>query len=221
MAKRQIGSVLVFARDPIIAALVGMLVELTGREPAFARPGERYVDTLRRVRPAAMVLVDVSSDEARSDIFFAAAGKVRVPTVIFGAESRARDIGEIAADRGIPWFTIPPDPAHLAAALEAASGGVRLEASDRRRPDEVVHVPDGTQIFSDSTGCRWMAYDRRATSARREADRGGVVDRVFVSEAGVTRTVASPGDRLIDLTPDALAQQLARATGPDSGKPGD
>jgi len=37
----------------------------------------------------------------------------------------------------------------------------------------------------------------------------------------VTRTVASPGDRLIDLTPDALAQQLARATGPDSGKPGD
>lgn len=219
MATRAVGSVLIFARDPIIAALVGLLVELTGRQPAFARQGERHIDALRRVRPAAMVLVDVSLDEARSDIFFAAASKVRVPAVIFGAESRARDVGEIAADRGIPWFMIPPEPAHLAAALEAASGGARVEPSDRRRSAEVVHAADGTRIFSDPTGCRWMAYDRRGASARREADRSGVVDRVFVSEAGVTRTVSSPGDRLIDLTPDALAQQLARATGVDQGKP--
>jgi len=219
MATRLVGSVLIFGRDPMIAALVGMLVELTGRKPAFVRPGEHHVDALRRVRPAAMVLVDVSLDEARSDLFFAAANKVRVPTVIFGAESRARDIGEIAAHRGIPWFTIPPDPEHLAAALEAASGGERLDASDRRRSAEVVHAADGTHIFSDSTGCRWLAYDRRATSARREVDRDGAVDRVFVSEAGVIRTVASPGDRLVDLTVEALAKQLAGATGADCDKP--
>lgn len=218
MTTRAVGSVLIFADDPIIAALVGLLVELSGREPAFARAGERHVDALRRVRPAAMVLVDVSLEEARSDIFFAAAAKVRVPTVIFGSEMHARDVGEVAAGRGIPWFIIPPDPEHLAAALEAASGDKRREAGDRRKP-EVVSASDGTQIFSDASGCRWMAYDRRAMSGRREADRDGAVDRVFVSESGVTLTVVSPGDRLIDLTPDALAEQLARATGPDQQKP--
>ena len=36
----NIGPILVIADQPVIAALVGMLVELTGRQPVFARANE-------------------------------------------------------------------------------------------------------------------------------------------------------------------------------------
>jgi DNA-binding NtrC family response regulator len=204
------GPILIFADQPVVAALVGMLIELTGRNPVFPQPGERPVDALRRVRPLAVVLVDVTLDEARSDILFAAAARNHVGTVIFGPANRAREIASIAGERGIPWFIAPPELDELAAALDLAAGVEQRRAADRRQAEAHV-APDGTSIYRDESGRRWMVYDRRGGSDRREPDRGDTMDRVFVSEAGQRFACALESKEAADTSPSALGRQLARA----------
>jgi hypothetical protein len=65
--------VLILARESVIAALLGMLLELEAYEPVYPEPDERYEDAIRRVRPPLVVVLDGESEEARSDLFFARA----------------------------------------------------------------------------------------------------------------------------------------------------
>src|SRR4051812_6278937 len=109
--------VLVVSAQTVVAALVGMLVELTGRQPVFAATDEQPGDAVRRLRPVAVILLDAEIDAARSDLFFALTSRHQIPVVVFGSELRAREIGEIAALRRIPWITLPPDRDQLAAVL--------------------------------------------------------------------------------------------------------
>src|SRR5579885_3475886 len=124
----NVNRVLVLADGPVVAALIGMLVETTGRTPVFANPDEVPTDALERTRPIAAVIIDVSLNATESDLFFAAAAKWNIGVAVFGPETSARRIAEIAGDRRIPWFTMPPTADQLAIALDVATGGDRRRA---------------------------------------------------------------------------------------------
>lgn len=203
--------VLVFA-EPLVAALVGLLVEIAEHTPVFAAPNERVVDTVERLYPFAVVLLDVTHPAAKSDALFALARRSKFGVAVFGPEANARDIAEIAGARGIPWFTIPPTATQLQRALDLAAGGSpRSRTADRRRRLEAVIAPDGTRILSDRTGTRWMVYDRRAASDRRASSADSVLERVFVSEFGESRRYGMSSDEAARASADALEEQLARA----------
>jgi hypothetical protein len=195
--------VLVLAMEPVIAALVGMLLETTGRLPVFAEPAEGPTDALERLRPIAIVLVDIEIPDVRSDLFFGAASKWGVRIAVFGHESHAREIAEIAGGRSVPWFTSPPTVAQLRTALDATVGDPRRASQDDRRLT-VGAAPDGTRILSDSNGRRWMVYDRRQSSDRRAT-------RVFVSDAGEFRQCGLDDQETRQFGATALGAQLARA----------
>ena len=49
--------IVILARDPLVAALVGMLLEVDAYEPVFPRPDESPEEAVRRIRPALVVLL--------------------------------------------------------------------------------------------------------------------------------------------------------------------
>src|SRR5581483_3402565 len=109
--------ILILGREPVVAALVGILVEGADKIPVYANPGETATEAIERLRPLAVVLVDATIDAAQSDLFFAVAARHGIRSVVFGAVTSARAIAEIAAARGIPWFTLPPTVDELSVAL--------------------------------------------------------------------------------------------------------
>ncbi|HEY0995647.1 MAG TPA: hypothetical protein VGD77_06635 [Gemmatimonadaceae bacterium] len=225
-------SVLVISRQPMVAALVGFLVELSGFTPAFAEPGEAPEAALRRVRPVLVALLDAELDEAGSDLFFALAAKRKVALALFASPDRTDlRLPERAARRGIPSFTLPTDAGRL---TDVVSAAIRLEwwrspadrrsgAARRGRPDP---VPEGASAFRDKSGRRWFVFDRRggdrrvtspnpaSEAARMVASEREVVPstvRRFVNEDGEIREcpISSRESRRAS-RPD-LEAQLARA----------
>jgi DNA-binding NtrC family response regulator len=195
------GPVLIISQQSVVAALVGMLVELTGNQPVYANAAEQPADAVRRLRPVLVVLMDVEVDAARSDLFFATADRAGTPIVVFGARERARDIAEIAAHRRIPWLTLPADPDRLAEVVVAARGRERAPRTpDRRQPPTAAVVDDDTIILRDQAGRQWIVYDRRGSDRR-----------IFVSEDGETRSLPATATHRAS-KPAELEDQLARAT---------
>ncbi|HXT15960.1 MAG TPA: hypothetical protein VN706_10060 [Gemmatimonadaceae bacterium] len=208
---QTLNRVLVLADGPVVAALIGMLVETTGRTPVFANPNEVPSDALERTRPIAAVIIDASLSAAESDLFFAAAAKWDIGVAVFGPESAARRIAEIAAGRRIPWFTMPPTADQLARALDVAIGTQSRRGAERRSaPSEALVAPDGTRILRDTDGCRWMVYDRRVSNDRRASDGDTITVRVFVSEVGEALECGLGEMEIRQATASALELQLSR-----------
>jgi CheY-like chemotaxis protein len=220
-------TVLVLSEQPVVAALLGMLLDLIGYRPAFADDGERPEEALRRVRPVFVVLLDQEMEAAASDVFFARAAQHKVGLAVFGPRARSDRLAELAHERGVPWFEVPLDLESLVRAVEMAA------ASDwwRRRPDRRSGAPaegtearterdaDGRLVFVDPEGRRWSVYDRRRTVDRRGAGRP-ILHRFFVNEAGEEWAVplaaarggagASAGEGAP--SPEELQRQLERAS---------
>ena len=221
--------VLICAKDPMIAALLGMFTELAHGTPAFPRPDERPEEALKRVRPLLVVLVDSSLDAARSELFFALAAKRRVGLVIVGDGDRDSRVVALAQPRGIPWLELPADFQEFRQALEA---GVDSQwwrrGPDRRHEQRAPRAPltadrgtDDALVYVDDQGHRWLVYDRRAAD-RRRGERRAVPDpeaesterdvRVFIREDGERRSCELAEGEVQDVTPTSLARQLSRAT---------
>ena len=118
-AKQQ---VLILARESVIAALIGLLLELENYEPVFAEPDERYEDAIRRVRAPLVVILDGESDEARSDIFHARAAQSGARVVLFSEPVAADEVRNAARERRLPFFAMPVDRATLGSVLREAVG---------------------------------------------------------------------------------------------------
>ena len=214
MCAAVVHRVLVLSDEPVVAALVGLLVEVAGRTPVFASPGESSTDALERLRPLSVVLVDVEMGASHSDLFFAAAAKWGIGIAVFGPEMHAREIAEIASARNAPWFTMPPTAGQMTTTLDIAGGQTHRERGGERRANvEAAVASDGTRIFLDRTGQRWMVYDRRVSSDRRREDGAGdlAAVRVFVSETGETRRCGLDDAEVRQASALALETQLARA----------
>jgi hypothetical protein len=199
------------------AALLGMLLELEGYDPAFAREGEHAEAALARVRPLLVVLVDHALDVAKSDLFLARAARRQVGVVLFGALGTGGSASAWAQSRRVPWFRMPVDGAELRRAIEASTASFRLWRTDTdRRRSRAETTADGTLVYHDRNGHRWQIYDRRGSDRRQSsvtsnnpADGG---DRTFVNDAGEEWRVDMTATDFQDESPDGLEKQLARAT---------
>lgn len=114
-------SVLVLAREPVIAALLGMLIEMEGYHPQFPGVGESVDDALSRLRPPIILCADCELEEVPTDLFFARAARARARVVLFGGPAAAGAVRELAAGRGLPFFLLPTDLEALARALDDAA----------------------------------------------------------------------------------------------------
>ncbi len=211
--RTQSGKILVCSHQPMAAALLGMLLELEGYEPAFPQEGESADAALARVRPLLVALVDQALDVARSDIFLTRAARRQVGVVLFGA---AGDVGgppPWAASRRVPWFRMPVEGAELRRAIEESTASYRLwrTETDRRRPHTET-AADGSLVYHDRSGRRWQVYDRRSGDRRSGAATADGGHRAFVNEAGEEWRVEMAAGDFLDASPADLERQLARAT---------
>jgi hypothetical protein len=207
-----VAPILILTEQPMIAALIGMLVELAGCDAAFAGHDEQPADALTRLRPLAVILIDAEMNAARSDLLFALATRKQIGLAVFGSAARAREVAEIAAHRQIPWLTLPPDVDRLAAVIDLVCTKKTLDRwQDRRQPAEAVVSADGTCFLRDTSGRHWMVYDRRSATDRRVNERGEIGDRVFVAEDGETRHCELPAVELSERAAHVLEEQLSRA----------
>jgi CheY-like chemotaxis protein len=206
--------VLVLSDEPMAAALLAMLLELEGYDPAFALEGESADAALARVKPLLVVLVDHTLDVAKSDLFLARAARRQIGVVLFGGEN-ATTMPSWAQTRRVPWFRMPVDAKTLRRAIDESTSAYRLWRTDTdRRRHRTETGSDGTLIYHDRNGRRWHVYDRRSSERRQSPatasdERAG--DRTFVNDAGEQWRLTMRPDDFLDDSPAGLERQLARA----------
>jgi hypothetical protein len=177
-------TVLVLSSQPLVAALLGMLLDLLGYRPVFAADGERPEDALQRQHPLFAVLIDGETEAAVSDAFFARAAQGRLGLAFFGVRGRTPALARLARDRGVPWFEVPLELQELSRAVEmAAASDWWRRRGERRASPGAAHADDGGLVFVDPVGRRWCVYDRRRGVDRRGSGEAEV-QRVFVNDAG-------------------------------------
>jgi hypothetical protein len=115
--------VLVLARETVIAALIGLLLEMEQYEPVFAQPDERPEDAVRRLRPPLVVMLDGGLDAASSDLFYARVSASGARVVLFSEPVAADAIRAIARQRELPYLPMPLDRLALGRVLAEAVAG--------------------------------------------------------------------------------------------------
>lgn len=104
-------SVLVLAREDLISALLGLLVESTGHTASFSAPEEKSAAAVRRLRPA-VIIVDCDHRDCTGDLFKAAA-EVGARLILFSASREPEYVRKLAAPSRSQSFTFPIEPPHL------------------------------------------------------------------------------------------------------------
>src|SRR5687768_5947978 len=104
-------SVLVLAREELISALIGLLVETTGHKVSFAAPGEQSPAAVRRIRPA-VIIVDCDHRDCAEELAQAAT-EVGARLILFSASREADYVRQVAAPTHSPSFTFPIEPPQL------------------------------------------------------------------------------------------------------------
>jgi DNA-binding NtrC family response regulator len=206
-ATDAVHKILVLASDPVLAALIGNLVETARLRAEFPRADERPEQALARLRPLAAILVDAVTDGAESDLFLARARRSGVEVLMFGSSDSVKRRRDWANRQSVPSFELPAQTDELFATLERLRKPSSERArSESRRSGRVERTPTGGLIFEDSKGTRWSIYDRRIE--RRRA----VVDRRFVSDDGQVRhcNITQKEARALSVT--TIAAQFERAT---------
>ena len=110
--------VLIVAGDPMVAALLGMLLDPARHEPVYPQPGERPEDAVARLRPPLAILLDCDLEEARSDLFLARAERARAALLFFTPPAGSDVTRTLAAERGVPCIALPVDRAALTRILD-------------------------------------------------------------------------------------------------------
>ena len=210
------GRTLIASDAPLVAALIGLLVESSGGQPLFPVLNESLSEAIARLRPVSLALVGVRLIEVRSDLFFALAERHGIRVVIFGPNQELREIADVVSRRGVAWFSLPPTQRGIDVAIHSSQDRRAPVSEGRRRDAQASVAGDGTPLLVDQLGTHWLVYDRRASTERRQS--GRVVDRMFVSEQGerfscdVDATIAN------DTSAFTLVHQLHRAQA-DSDSP--
>ena len=104
-------SVLILAREELISALVGLLVETTGHGVHFPMEAESSRDAMQRIRPR-VVIVDCDHRDCTGDLV-KAANEVGARLVLFSASREAEYVRKRAAPTHSKSFTFPIEPPQL------------------------------------------------------------------------------------------------------------
>ena len=103
-----LGNVLILARDEVVAALLGLMVELRGFSPSFLGPGEDASDALSRGRYHA-VIIDCDHPGCSDDLIDAIRSADAQP-VLFSPLRFQPELGDLAQRYRARSFTLPTDP---------------------------------------------------------------------------------------------------------------
>ena len=99
---------LILARDEVIAALLGLMVELRGMRPTFLKEGESVADAVRRAG-GSPVLIDCDHPECTEDAI-AQIKKSGAEPVIFSPFRMQTEMTSLATRYRTKSFTLPTDP---------------------------------------------------------------------------------------------------------------
>ena len=102
-----LGNVLILAREELVAALVGLMVELRGMQPKFPGRAERVEEAMLREKPEA-VIIDCDHPDCRDDLVEAIMKAGAVP-ILFSPFRMQSEVRSVAARYGLRSFTLPTD----------------------------------------------------------------------------------------------------------------
>ena len=108
-------NVLIIARDEVVAALLGLLVELRGHIPRFPAKGESPVSALASDQ---FSIVVVDCDHPDCSELLAEIRNATAQPVLFSPLRVSGDLREVAARHGARSFTLPTDPETFAKTLQ-------------------------------------------------------------------------------------------------------
>ena len=101
-------NVLILAREEVVAALLGLMVELHGFQPKFIDKSESVDDAIRQERPGA-VLIDCDHPECGEALIQSIRHLDGTP-ILFSPFRMQHEVREVAARHGVRSFTLPTDP---------------------------------------------------------------------------------------------------------------
>lgn len=108
---------LILAREEVVAALLGLLVELKGFKPCFPERHQSPADAISGGR-FALVVIDCDypgCDEELLGRIDASAARA----VFFSPLRRREEVNDLAAHYAARWFTLPTDPESFGKILES------------------------------------------------------------------------------------------------------
>ena len=107
---------LIVAREEIVAALLGLMVELRGLQPRFLGREESVEDAIGR-EPFEAVIIDC--DYPDCERLMDAIRNIGALPILFSPFRMPSEVKEVAARHGIRSFTLPTDPDTFGRMLEA------------------------------------------------------------------------------------------------------
>jgi DNA-binding NtrC family response regulator len=108
---------LILAREEVVAALLGMLVELRGLQPRFLGKAEPIEDVILREKPRAVV-IDCDHPDCGDDLLETIKKAGALP-VLFSPFQMQPEVKSAAERHGIRAFSLPTDPGTFGKVLEA------------------------------------------------------------------------------------------------------
>jgi DNA-binding response OmpR family regulator len=115
-------TVLIVSTDPLLAALLGLLVELQGHRPVFDQGGESPAEALARHHPR-LVLVDADHHDGFSAAFLERARRSGAGVVVFSPGRPDGEVRQLARERGLVALALPTDRVAFRRTLGEALGG--------------------------------------------------------------------------------------------------
>lgn len=104
---RILGKVLILAREEIVAALLGLMVELQGLDPLYLAKAEIAEDVIRRELPKAVV-IDCDHQDC-TDLLLAAVRDAGAKPILFSPFRFAGEVKRVASRHGVEYFTLPTE----------------------------------------------------------------------------------------------------------------
>ena len=99
---------MILAREEVVAALLGLMVELPGFQPKFVDRLESVDDAIRQERPR-VVLMDCDHPDC-TDALIETIRRLDATPVLFSPFRMKHEVRAVAARHGVRSFTLPTDP---------------------------------------------------------------------------------------------------------------
>lgn len=112
-----LGSVLILAREEVVAALLGMLVEIKGLQPTFLGSAEPAEEAILRDRPRA-VIIDCDHPDCGDNLLEIIRIAGALP-ILFSPSRMQPELRSVADRHGLKSFTLPTDVDTFGKILEA------------------------------------------------------------------------------------------------------
>lgn len=112
-----LGKVIILAREEVVAALLGLMVELQGFEPKFLGRSEDVEDAILREKPEA-VIIDCDHPDC-GDALLEIMRKAGAVPILFSPFRKQSEVRSVAARHGIRSFTLPTDTDTFGRVLES------------------------------------------------------------------------------------------------------